>query len=299
MPEEIVEDSSDRPLTHAQTASADEVGGRREQPGQDGETNGTPGRPSVLVVEDNSEVRRYIGSLLERDYRVYEAEDGLAGIESACEHMPDLIICDIMMPKLDGLELCRRLKVECSTSHIPVIMLTAKATMQDRINGLTIGADDYLVKPFDAGELKARIRNLLEQRKRLWEHFRLHGFDHPEAGSLTPVDRRFLERVQAIVTGHLSDPLFGVEVLASEMAVSRSLLFKKMHALLGESPSGLIRRMRLRHAAGLIGAGEGNISEIALEVGFSNPSYFAECFRKEYGVLPSHYRGPVLSSGSP
>lgn len=253
-------------------------------------------KPSLLIVEDNADVRKYISMIFENRYKIMEAEDGEEGLKKAFESStggPDLIITDIMMPKMDGFQLCSKLKTDSRTSHIPVIMLTAKATMEDKISGLEIGADEYIMKPFEADELKARIKNLLEQRKRLHQHFRQHGlFESAEGGeekNITPVDKNFLEKSFAIITEHISDTSFGVEILAENMNVSRSILLKKIEALIGESPLELIKRTRLNTAAKLIEKNFGNVSEVALEVGFNNPSYFAECFKKQFGVSPSQY----------
>jgi YesN/AraC family two-component response regulator len=194
-----------------------------------------------------------------------------------------------MMPKLDGFQMCGKLKTDSRTSHIPIIMLTAKATMNDKISGLEIGADEYIMKPFEAEELKARIKNLLEQRKRLHEHFRKYGLVEIEEKNITPVDQKFLQKALAIINEHISDTSFGVETMADDMAVSRSLLLKKINALVGEPPSELIKRTRLSKAAKLIENNSGNISKIALEVGLSNPSYFAEAFKKQFGVPPTQY----------
>lgn len=249
-------------------------------------------KPTLLIADDNSDVRKYIRTILERHYQILEAKDGEEGLNKAFESAsggPDLIITDIMMPKLDGFQLCIKLKTDSRTSHIPIIMLTAKATMHDKINGLETGADDYIMKPFEADELKARIKNLLEQRKRLHEHFRKQGLIDIEDKNITSVDKQFLQKAVSIIKEHISDTLFGVEILAEDMAVSRSLLLKKTEALIGESPNELIRRIRLEKAANLLNHNSGNISEIALEVGFSNPSYFAEAFKKQFGVSPSQY----------
>jgi signal transduction histidine kinase/DNA-binding NarL/FixJ family response regulator len=246
-------------------------------------------KPTLLIVEDNPDVRKYVATILENQYKIFEAKDGEEGLNEALEFIPDLIISDIMMPKMDGFQLCSKLKSDSRTSHIPVIMLTAKATMQDKISGLELGADEYLMKPFEESELKARIKNLLGQRKRLHEHFRKYGLVEIEDKKITSADQQFLERIIAIINEHISDQLFGVEVLAEDMFVSRSLLFKKIEALIGESPSELIKRNRLNKAAKLIEKNSDNISQIALEVGFNNPSYFAECFKKQFGVVPSQY----------
>lgn len=285
---EIVEMKEDADIEDEQAATA-HISGPQEL-------------PSLLVVEDNADVRKYIGMILQNQYQIIEANDGAEGLDKACVQMPDLIISDIMMPKMDGFELCKKLKTDARTSHIPVIMLTAKATTDDKISGLELGADDYIMKPFEAPELKARIRNLLEQRRRLQKHFREHGLFGLEEKEITSVDQKFLTKAVEVIHEHISDTSFGVEVFAEHMAVSRSLLFRKMESLVGEAPSELIKRTRLSKAAKLIEAKAGNVSEIALEVGFSNPSYFAECFRKQFGVPPTQYHhnlhsGPSAKTG--
>jgi signal transduction histidine kinase/ligand-binding sensor domain-containing protein/AraC-like DNA-binding protein len=246
-------------------------------------------KPSLLIVEDNPDVRKYISMILENHYQIFEAKDGEEGLNISFEQIPDLIISDIMMPKLDGFQMCSKIKTDSRTSHIPIIMLTAKATMIDKISGLEIGADDYIMKPFEAEELKARIKNLLEQRKRLHEHFRKYGLVELEEKNITSLDKQFLQNVIVIINEHISDTDFGVERLAEDVFVSRSLLLKKIEALIGETPNELIRGIRLNRAAKLIENNLRNISEIALEVGFSNPSYFAECFKKQFGVAPTQY----------
>jgi len=250
-------------------------------------------KPLLLIVEDNTDVRHYIRTIVELEYGILEAKDGEDGWNKAIEQMPDVIISDVMMPKRDGFTLCDMLKKDERTSHIPVILLTAKASHRDKIEGLAIGADDYIMKPFEPEEVEARIRNLIEQRERLHEHFRRHGLFEVDEGKITSTDQRFLNKILASITKHIADTRFGVEALAAEMAVSRSLLLKKLDALVGEPPHELIKRTRLNKAAQLIEGRFGNIEEIALEVGFANPSYFAECFKKQFGVSPSHYhRGP-------
>jgi signal transduction histidine kinase/ligand-binding sensor domain-containing protein/DNA-binding response OmpR family regulator len=250
--------------------------------------------PLLLIVEDNVDVRNYIRNNVKMEYRILEAVDGEDGWNKSIEQMPDVIVSDVMMPKMDGFRLCEKLKTDERTSHIPVILLTAKAASQDKIEGYDTGADDYIVKPFEPEEVKARIRNLIEQRKRLHEHFRKHGLFEIEEEKITPVDQKFLQKTVAVITEHMSDAAFGVETLASEVAVSRSFLLKKIDALIGEPPSELIKRTRLNKAAQLIEDNYGNISEIALEVGFNNPSYFGECFKKQFGCTPSQYHRSSL-----
>ena len=247
------------------------------------------GKPVLLIVEDNADVRQYIRHDLTGEYNILEGVDGVDGWHQSLSQMPDIIISDIMMPKMDGFALCEKLKNDERTSHIPIILLTAKATSEDKIEGFQTGADDYIMKPFEPAELQARLRNLLEQRKRLHEHFRKHGLFEIKEQKITSVDQKFLEKVLAVITEQMSEPSFGVEALTEQMAVSRSLLLKKVAALTGEAPVDLIKRTRLNKAAKLIEAGFGNAFQVALEVGFSSPSYFTKCFRKQFGVTPSEY----------
>ena len=245
-------------------------------------------KPLLLIIEDNYEVRKYIIDILDNYYNIKEAFDGISGLNKAFEIIPNLIISDIMMPKMDGIQLCQKLKSDTRTSHIPLILLTAKNTVTDKLEGLQTGADDYIMKPFETSELKARIKNLLEQRKRIHQHFQKLGFFIDE-DSVTSIDQKFLDQIIAKINIYLADENFGVKKLAEDMAVSRSLLHKKLISLVGESPSDLIKRIRLNKAAKLIEQKTGNISEIAYEVGFSNPSYFAKCFQKQFGFGPSQY----------
>jgi signal transduction histidine kinase/ligand-binding sensor domain-containing protein/DNA-binding response OmpR family regulator len=247
-------------------------------------------KPILLIVEDNSDVRNYIKDNLIKDYRILEAVDGEDGWNKSIEQIPDLIVSDVMMPKMDGFELCKKLKTDGRTSHIPVILLTAKAAKQDKIEGYDIGADEYIMKPFEPDELRVRIKNLIEQRKRLHEHFQKKGILDLDQSKFTSFDKKFLQKAFDIITQKISDSSFTVEAFADNLAVSRSLLHKKIVALTGEAPRDLIRRIRLKKAAELIEKKFGNLSEIALEVGFDNPAYFSECFKKQFGISPSQYQ---------
>ena len=212
----------------------------------------------------------------------------MAGI-SLSSNLPDLIISDVMMPKMDGFKLCEKLKTDERTSHIPVILLTAKAAKEDKLAGYETGADEYLMKPFDIDELKSRIKNLIEQRKRVQEYFRKQGLIGIDQQKITSVDKRFLQRSFDIVNKHISDSSFSVEMLAEELSISRSGLQKKIQSLIGETPGDLIRRIRLNKAAVLIRQKFGNLSEIALEVGYNNPAYFSEAFKRQFGTTPSQF----------
>jgi signal transduction histidine kinase/ligand-binding sensor domain-containing protein/DNA-binding response OmpR family regulator len=247
-------------------------------------------KPLLLIVEDNSDVRKYITSHLEKEYRILEASNGEEGLKEAFGHIPDLIISDVMMPKMDGFELCEKIKTDERTSHIPIILLTAKATDKDKISGYETGADDYIMKPFDSNVLKVRIKNLIDQRRKLRDQFRKEGLVEIEAKNITSIDKKFLKNIILAINKHLSDTSFGVETLANETSMSRRNLVRKLTALTGESPGDLIRRARLTQAAKLINQNFGNISEIALEVGFSNPAYFSKCFSEQFGLSPSEYK---------
>jgi DNA-binding response OmpR family regulator len=227
---------------------------------------------------------------LKKDFRVLEAIDGEDGWNKSIEHIPDLIVSDVMMAKMDGFKLCEKIKADESTSHIPVILLTAKAASDDKIEGFETGADDYIMKPFDTDELRARIKNLIEQRKRIHEHFRKEGIFELTKTKITSIDKNFLQRTFDVIIQNISNSSFSVEVLAEELTVSKSLLHKKIVSLAGEPPVELIRRIRLKRAMELIEKKFGNLSEIALEVGFNNPAYFSECFKKQFGIPPSQYQ---------
>ena len=247
-------------------------------------------KPLLLIIEDNADVLYYMKGFLIDEYKIFEAVDGEDGLKKSLKYIPDIIISDIMMPKMDGFELCEKLKTDERTSHIPIILLTAKATSKDKIEGYEVGADDYIMKPFDANVLKVRVKNLIEQRKKLREHFRKEGLFNLESEHLNTVDRSFLQRVNNIISKNLSDASFGVEAFANEIALSRVTLHKKLVALVDESPGELIKRIRLNKAAKHIEHRTGNLSEIALEVGFNNPGHFSEAFKKQFGVTPSQYR---------
>ncbi|MCB0305700.1 MAG: response regulator [Calditrichaeota bacterium] len=258
-----------------------------------------PNSALILVVEDNPDMRSYIRSALEREYKVSEAKDGFAGLEKARQHIPDLIVSDVMMPGIDGFELCRELKNDERTSHIPLILLTARADRESKLEGLETGADDYLSKPFDNRELQVRIKNLLEQRRRLRARFSQNGLQHPQEIAVTPIDEKFLQRAREVMEAHIPDAAFSVDLLAEALGMSRSQLHRKLTALTGNAPGDLIRQLRLHRAVQLLDQHFGSVSEVAYETGFNNPAYFSECFRKQFGVTPSRYaRGERGNGGS-
>jgi DNA-binding response OmpR family regulator len=243
----------------------------------------------VLVVEDNAELRHFIGQNLFGEYAVLEAENGLAGYEKAVQAIPDVIISDLMMPGLDGLNLCEKLKTDERTSHIPLILLTAKADIESRLQGLSTGADDYLTKPFHLEELQLRVRNLLESRKRMQERLGKQLHLNPQEIPVNSPDERFLNRVLSIMEAQLANADFDVEVFSREIGLSRTHLHRKLTALTGQAPNEFIRTFRLKRAARLLEQQHGNVSEIAYSVGFSTLNYFTKCFKDFYGVTPTEY----------
>jgi signal transduction histidine kinase/DNA-binding response OmpR family regulator len=245
--------------------------------------------PLLLIVEDNPDVTSYISSFLEKDYRIITAENGEEGWKKALKKFPDLIISDVMMPVMDGFELCKKLKSDQRTSHIPIILLTARADMESKLEGLEFGSDDYVTKPFDAKELQIRCRNLLEQRRRLREKFSKELAVEPHEITVSSLDEKFITRALQIIEEKISDPEFGVEKFSREIGMSRANLYRKLQAITGHTAKDYIRIIRLKRAALLLQKRTGNITEIAFAVGFNSPSYFSECFRKYFGQLPSTY----------
>ncbi len=245
--------------------------------------------PLVLIVEDNNDLREFIKTILKKDYRLIEARNGKEGYQNSLTHMPDLIISDVMMPILDGDAMCKKLKSDQITAHIPVILLTAKSTSDDRINGLEVGADDYLVKPFNEKELLIRISNLITQRRVLREKYLREAEVHPSDIAVTSVDKAFINKVMEIVEKNLADRKFSVEQMASDMAMSRTQLYRKFVQILGEKPSDFIKKYRIRRAADLIEQRFGNITDVAYEVGFDSISYFSKCFKQIYNQSPHSY----------
>jgi len=244
--------------------------------------------PLVLIVDDHPDIRTHVKQNL-KDFRVLEAGDGIAGLNISTEHIPDLIVTDLMMPNMDGVEFCKKLKTDERTSHIPVIMLTAKASVENRIEGLETGADDYITKPFNMRELIIRINNLIEQRRKLRERFSKEVTLQPKDIAITSADEKFLNRTIEIIENNMGDGDFDVASLREEVGLSHMQLFRKLKALTDQAPGDFIRTIRLKRAAQLMQKKFGNIAEITYEVGFNNLSYFAKCFRDMFGMSPSEY----------
>ena len=246
-------------------------------------------KPVVLVIDDNDDIRFYIKDNLRADYTVYEANNGKEGWQKARQLQPDLVVSDIMMPEMNGIELCNLIRQDPHTSHIPVILLTARTEEEQKLEGYESGANDYITKPFSFEMLQSRIRNLLAQQEKLRKLFQKQIEVNPGEISVTSVDEQFIRQALAVVEKNISNTEFSVEELSRAMHMSRVALYKKLLSLTGKTPLDFIRTIRLKRAAQLLEKSQLNISEIAYEVGFNNPKYFARFFRKEFNMLPSEY----------
>ena len=249
------------------------------------EKNYDSSKPSVLIIDDNADIRLYVHGLLHADYAVIEAADGSEGIRKAMKYVPDLIISDVMMPGIDGVECCRRLKSELQTCHIPVILLTACSLDEQRIQGYDGGADSYISKPFSSQLLLARVRNLIDSHRRLKQFF---GDGQALAKEdVCDMDKEFVEKFKALIDEKMGDSGLNVEDLGKDMGLSRVQLYRKIKSLTNYSPNELLRIARLKKAASLLASSDMTVSEIGYEVGFSSPSYFAKCYKELFGESPT------------
>lgn len=254
-------------------------------------------RSTVLVVEDNNDLRKFIAHRLSETYHVLEAVDGAVGVQLAESKSPDLIISDVMMPNVDGLELCGTLKNNLSTSHIPIILLTAKSAVENQIEGLQIGADDYLAKPFNFDLLEARVANLIESREKLRAQFLQFSDIQPQEVTTNIKDQKFIEHAIEVVTQNLGDSEFGVKEFVDQMGISRSLLHKKLTSLANQSAAEFINHQRMKTARKLLQQNELNVSEVAYQVGYNDPKYFSRLFSKSFGQSPKEYANSFLIEG--
>ncbi len=246
-------------------------------------------KTKLLVVEDNTEVRSFIKSLFSGHYYVDEAGDGKEGLEKAIENVPDLIICDIMMPEMDGMELCKRIKMDIRTSHIPVILLTARTAITFKYEGLETGADDYITKPFSAEYLQLRVQNLIRQRETLRNHFAHEMICDPAKITVTSVDERLLKKAVDYIGEHMSDSSLSVRNLSTELGLSRVHLYRKIKALTNLTAVEFIRSIKLKRAASLLRDNNLNVNEVRSMVGFDDVDYFRNCFKQQFGQSPSDY----------
>lgn len=244
-------------------------------------------KPTVLIIDDNADIRSYVQGLLQADYTVVEAADGSEGIKKAMRFVPDLIISDVMMPGIDGIECCRRLKSELQTCHIPVILLTACSLDEQRIQGYDGGADSYISKPFSSPLLLARVRNLIDSHRRLKQFFGDRQTLAKE--DVCDMDKDFVERFKGLIEAKMSDSGLNVEDLGKDMGLSRVQLYRKIKSLTNYSPNELLRIARLKKASSLLASSNMTIAEVGYEVGFSSPSYFAKCYKEEFGESPTDF----------
>jgi CheY-like chemotaxis protein len=282
-------------LEAATARAADALHAQQEEGGRSVQT--------VLVIEDNADLCWHLAQVLQDQFHCEFAHDGEAGVEQAFESIPDLVICDVMLPGLNGFEVTRRIKEDERTSHVPVILLTARGDEESRITGLKALADEYLTKPFSEAELRQRVDTLISIREILRQRFardsqRLDAAELPE--ELGPRDRRFLERVEKALAAHHADPEFAMAEFASLVAMSERQLQRKLKALTNQAPREYLRSYRLKQSLELLRAGE-PAGSVAFSVGFSSQSYFTSCFRAEYGITPGQYAGrnsgAVIMSG--
>lgn len=275
--------------------------------GETEETDKGTARNVMLVVEDNSELRLFLRSIFAADFKVIDAVDGVDGYEKALKYLPDIIISDVMMPRKDGIELTRDLRADMTTSHIPIVLLTAKTAIESKLAGLDYGADDYITKPFSATYLKARVKNLLAQRLKLQELYRqklasaateaIEGQKEEEKKEteMSPVDRKFMDKLMELMEKNMDNGELLVDDLVQELAVSRSVFFKKLKTLTGLAPVEFIKEIRINRAAQLIGEGQYSMTQISYMVGINDPRYFSKCFKHKFGMTPTEYREKVLN----
>ena len=243
----------------------------------------------MLIIEDNTDLRTFIKSIFSNSYKIYEAQDGKIGYQMANEIIPDVIISDIMMPEMNGLELCDKLKSNIHTNHIPILILTAKTGEENEIAGLQTGADDYLTKPFNSEILEIRVKRLIDSREKLKEYFTREFLLNPKEVKLASPEDEFLKKAVKVVEENISNPNLNVELLMNELGVSRTQLFRKLKAITNYSASQFIRNIKLKRAAQLLQNKSYNITEVLYLSGFNSPSYFTACFKEMYGCLPKEY----------
>jgi DNA-binding response OmpR family regulator len=249
----------------------------------------------VLIVEDDDDLRNFLHSILQSEYLILMAGNGREGLQAAQKHIPDFVVSDVMMPEMDGIEMLRELKTNLSTSHIPVVLLTAKGTIDNRLEGLEFGADDYIVKPFSVPYFRARIRNLLRQRQNLQELYcsslvvRSHSELLRNRESSLP-DREFIDRIVRQIEEHLDESNYPIEALTRSAGISRTAFFRKIKTLTGMSPVEFVREVRIRNAEKLLKTNQLMVKEVCYMVGFTDLKYFTRCFKQRFGVTPAEFK---------
>jgi len=247
-------------------------------------------KKAVLIVEDNSELRNYLKNELKDDYKVRMAINGKEGLQMAIKFIPDIIISDVMMPIMDGFEMCSNIKKDLRISHIPVLMLTAKGMQIDRVKGIDSGADVYLNKPFNMNVLKSHLSQLINSRQILFNKY-YNGVSDKELMNTNSLDKQFITNILEYINQNINDPALNVENLADELLISRSKLYRKIKVLTGNTANEFIKKIRLEKAKQFLESTDYSISEISFKVGFSSPSYFTKCYKTLFGRLPTEVRG--------
>ncbi len=242
------------------------------------------------MADDNNDFRNFLKEQLSEEYQVFDAPDGEAAEKLAAEQNPDLIISDVMMPNVDGIELCRRIKTNMETSHIPIILLTARTSDDLKINGYSVGADSYMAKPFNMDMLRVRIRKLIEKQEMRKKDFQRSVEVNPASITITSLDEQIIKRALGCIENNMDNTSYNVEALSSDMGMSRMNLYRKLQSITGQTPTEFIRTIRLKRAAQLLESSQLTISEVADRVGFSSSSYFSKCFKEQFGMLPTQYQ---------
>lgn len=244
---------------------------------------------SLLIVEDNQQLRTLMDRILSKRYHTYQAANGEEALAIVEEHSIDIVVSDIIMPDMDGLELCRRLKGNVNTSHIGVLLLTAKNSVDDRIDSYNAGADGYLSKPFELKVLDARLSSLIKNKQHKSERFKTAPELSISALEFPSLDEKFLENAIAVIEEHLAEPDFDLDMFSGKLSMSKSSLYRKIKSLTGMSPVEFTKNIRLKHACRMLTMQAGNVSDIAYSVGFADPKYFTSCFKAAFGVTPTDY----------
>ena len=245
--------------------------------------------PSILLVEDNHEMLLFVSRVLSNDYEVITAENGVKALEILDNVSVNLIISDIMMPQMDGFELCRAIKSDLNYSHVPIILLTAKTNLQSKIEAMDTGADAYIEKPFSNEYLLASVANLLQNREKVREAFTKSPFVAADTMAITKPDEEFLAKLNEIIQSNLSNPNFSIDDMADTFFMSRSSFYRKIKGIVGVSPNEFLRLERLKKAARLLKEDVAHVNEVCYMVGFNSPSYFTKCFYKQFEILPKDY----------
>ena len=253
-------------------------------------------KQTILIVEDHKVLRSFMKNLLKEDYNIIEAENGKVAFEKALQHVPNLIISDVIMPEMVGTELCSKIKENLKTSHIPVILLTSRTSLVYKFEGLESGADDYISKPFNLTEFKLRVKNLLNSTERLKNKFSSEDNFIPSEITVSSLDEELLKKAFKIVEENISNEQFDIPFFCTELGVSRTMLFLKIKAWTNFTPNEFIHEIRLKRAAQLLEQNKLNISEISYKVGFNNPKYFSKCFQKKYGETPTQFADKFFKS---